>query len=597
MKTDLQNLETQSSLLELNSFEETDGNTLRNQTVFPLLHKKTANEGEESDKEVNKKSDKGKQKGEISEVEHVENGPDSDLESGVSSMESFEGLLKKVPYSTEDDSGSLDRGVEQRLNDQTTIDQDGGISISPDEYERFRKNQSVKSKDLEVTSEEKQVCVDIPLLMVTDENGDLAEIRTSDLLENTNSSLLSNINEGFEQREISDKQNDKTPLDSGIYSVDVTDEGKLQVEPVYESNEDALVENESTSENSRNVTSNEPHEEHGIHELLFDDFDLYGKQKLPKLREVTGDENCSSGDDSNASQRQDMSHYTIVSNIDAEIGEEQNTGDLLDQTMRDSDKGNGDKDMPVAKTNVIFHYQGESALSDSVVQNGSGISIDQTFSQPRTNIFSEDPKIAVVTSCDLSVTELVSESPKRTLSNETENLDSNDKLETKTSEQALISNEPAEKVQKLDATDSKLFETRTSMLDTNPLVHATTSILNPQEILISCNENVTMSVPSLYSSSSLGAPVTSLTRTIASDSLSSVIEEDEEPLSENLTLDEFVIELDKLLEKLRTIEDMMTSEITVDEDIKDELSKHVVGYIDTPLMPLSKIRYCVYVFI
>ena len=107
MKKDLQNLETQKPLLELNSSDETDSNTLKNQTAFPLLHKRAVNEFEVDDKELSKKTNKGKQKGELSEVEHVENGLDSDLESGVSSMESFEGLLKKVPYSTEDDSGSL----------------------------------------------------------------------------------------------------------------------------------------------------------------------------------------------------------------------------------------------------------------------------------------------------------------------------------------------------------------------------------------------------------------------------------------------------------------------------------------------------------
>ena len=81
-----------------------------------------------------------------------------------------------------------------------------------------------------------------------------------------------------------------------------------------------------------------------------------------------------------------------------------------------------------------------------------------------------------------------------------------------------------------------------------------------------------------YSNSNLESSEAPVTCVAAENKWNLLLEEDEESLSENLSVDEFVEELGKLLEKLRVIEEMMKSGIAVEENVEDELSKHVVCY-------------------
>lgn len=54
------------------------------------------------------------------------------------------------------------------------------------------------------------------------------------------------------------------------------------------------------------------------------------------------------------------------------------------------------------------------------------------------------------------------------------------------------------------------------------------------------------------------------------------LNDDEVPLKDGMSLDVFVVEVEKLLEKLRVIEDMMRAGQGVPDSVKDELARHVV---------------------
>ena len=54
------------------------------------------------------------------------------------------------------------------------------------------------------------------------------------------------------------------------------------------------------------------------------------------------------------------------------------------------------------------------------------------------------------------------------------------------------------------------------------------------------------------------------------------LDESENILHENMSLDAFLVEVEKLLEKLHSIEELITTDLEDEDNVKDELAKHVV---------------------
>ena len=48
-------------------------------------------------------------------------------------------------------------------------------------------------------------------------------------------------------------------------------------------------------------------------------------------------------------------------------------------------------------------------------------------------------------------------------------------------------------------------------------------------------------------------------------------------LHEDMSLDEFLVEVEKLMEKLHSIEELISTEQDLDNNVKEELAKHVVS--------------------
>ena len=627
LKKDLQNLEIQENSLEkdtkVNGVDATDAKTCANSEPASSERGENGASDVRVTKEtvavdLNARSDQGEEKGELSEAEPVENGHDSDLESGVSSMESFEGFLKKAPYSTEDERGELGRVMEDRFGksstDEVSINHDGGMSISPDEYQRLLKSQSTNSdEELHSSSASEKTLANVvetglPVLTITDENGDIAEVGTieSPTLQNEDLPSVGKSNVDAKQEELSGEETDKAPLDSGVYSAEITSDGEVRVEPVVKSHGESLEQRGLPLEESVTAAQGE----HGTHELSFDDFDLYGKQRLPNPREPAGDGGSSSGDDSNASLRQDMSHYTIVSDIDTDMDEDNNTEDWVGQTSPDlNDSVNiCCSETLGAKMNEIPHDKGDNVRnsdSDLTRENPLGVqpeaghkrggksTYDSVLIEPRRSPLSKKPDINVVTSAESSMPDVVGESPKRTFQQKIQNLQSHPILHSLPA-QYLSSAEPAEKIQKLDTRNPTPSDTRALTVSTIPSTSASmySALPGAQDTSSArCECDLTKSAGELHTNPRSVSAVSAATSPAGTNGWHSLLEEDEEPLSESLSVDEFVVVLGKLLEKLRVIEDMMASGIDVDENIQDELSKHVVRLCFNLLVFSSSVTY------
>ena len=116
-----------------------------------------------------------------------------DSESGVSSMESFDGFLRRSALGFHEDGVDLDRVQEEHLNSSivdepaTAVTREGGMSISPDEYNRLRRNQipglNEPSFTADPSSPSRNENVDtaleknVPIVMVTDEHGVRSEVQ------------------------------------------------------------------------------------------------------------------------------------------------------------------------------------------------------------------------------------------------------------------------------------------------------------------------------------------------------------------------------------------------------------------------------------
>ena len=55
-------------------------------------------------------------------------------------------------------------------------------------------------------------------------------------------------------------------------------------------------------------------------------------------------------------------------------------------------------------------------------------------------------------------------------------------------------------------------------------------------------------------------------------------------LHEDMSLEDFLVEVEKLVEKLRSIEELITTELDSEDNMKDELAKHVVSNTNSLLL-------------
>ena len=507
----------------------------------------------------------------------VENG-DSDLgdsESGVSSMESFEGILRKDDGHTPRENGIQENGVsdERFGNDETdeSVNLDGGLSVSPDEYQRIRMNHTADAnqdatssrdldEDLRATSREtddKSSDISVPLLTVTDEDGTPAEVEFAE-----NGASDSQDNEGF-----TDQAGEFFFDDFDVYYGE--NASQTVVEPDQESAGDDTV----VAEKDRDVPKCDSFE---MKEISLNDSRAGDTvDHLPN-----GD---SSDDHSNDLVLEDESRQPTESVV-------------TDVTLASS------KTVPDSAALLDdFDISADSELGDGILRHSTPAEVVATTANegnttPYLGDYSSDSNKQLVNGAETQGPPRFDEAGEADGSSNrdynAEVTDPNSSLDTtptksrastsKTDVQAgLLSSAPNEEMDKLDRllnVDEQTLESNKHEVNPDKPQDRIAFILSERrkaeeaERLRFAESSVRDTDYELFTSRPLDL--------IDRSSPLKDLDDSENLLHENMSLEAFLIEVEKLVEKLRSIEELITTDMEDEDNVKDELAKHVVSTED-----------------
>ena len=487
----------------------------------------------------------------------AENG-DSDLadsESGVSSMESFEGILRKENGHAPSENGVQVNGVSDGhfVNDESdeNVHLNGGLSVSPDEYQRIRLSHSAdsnqdtnSSRDLDDDSratsratDDKSGDVSVPVLIVTDEDGTRTEVEFAE---------GSQDNEGF-----AEQAGEFFFDDFDVYYGEGTP--KTVIDPDTSTHEDTITsENESSAPQSVTIK-----EESSGDSNVGDTVD-----HLPN-GDVSEDESNDLvlKDESGSLERSIVtevtlpSHKSVTDNALPDDFDISADSELGDDILRHSTPAEVIESTPTEE-NATPDIQGNKSDSVEVLLNGPETQVPPQFDEVKTAESSFDSSHGL--------DNVAKKSPSPT---------------SQTGVKAVLtSSAPNEEMDKLDRLlniGEHSSETKARKVEAEKPHDRIASILSERrkaeeaERLRFAESSVRDTDYELFTSRPLDL--------IDRSSPLKDLDESESLLHENMSLDAFLVEVEKLLDKLRSIEELITTDMEDEDNVKDELAKHVVS--------------------
>ena len=519
---------------------------------------------------------------------------DSDLgdsESGVSSMESFEGILRKENGHTPGENGVRENGVLEERSANEDSDENvhsnegmpGGMSVTPDEYQRIRMNQSAEtnenesmpsvspigvengqhSRDLDDESREtddKSRAVSVPLLTVTDEDGTPAEVTFA---ENTPENSL----------------DDSFPDQAGQFFIDDFDvyygqaSPKKNIEPEEATATDNTVASESERDEPDNVTAKETADDY-TEEMRANDM-VNGSQNSSLSDQapsgVSNDRTSEVRDqqltDNTVTESVVPSHKTITDDAlrDFDISADLETGDNVPRHSTPSELvSSTDKD---GNAPLDQHAEAPELLTDSSVPPEKSLNGDAvSTASNRTPVYPQFGESGQ------RIDKKRKYEPLEGASRDSQDLSGQTGIQT-----GLVSSAPNEELDKLDRL-LNIRESQNSLREDEVQTpqDRIASILSQRrkaeeaERLRFAEDSVRDTDYELFTSRPLDL--------VDRSSPLKELDESGTLLHEDMTLDEFLVEVEKLVEKLRSIEELITTDMDSEDNVKDELAKHVVSW-------------------
>ena len=492
----------------------------------------------------------------------AENG-DSDLgdsESGVSSMESFEGILRKENGDAPSENGARVNGVsdDHFVNDESDEDVhlNGGLSVSPDEYQRIRLSHSADSNqdtnssrdlvdDSGATSRatgDKSGDVSVPVLIVTDEDGTRAEVEFAE-----NGVDGSQDNEGF-----TDQAGEFFIDDFDVYYGDSTP--KTVIDPDKTSTHEDTITSENESSAPKSVTIKES-----------SSGDLSAGDTADHLPNGDGLEDQSNDlvlkDESESLEKSIVTEVTLPSHKgvtdnalrdDFDISADSELGDDI---LRHSTPA---EDITSASTEDITTPDLKGNESDPVglLINGPETHLPPQFDKAETQDSNSDSSIGLDNMAKKSPSPASQTGVKAGLTKSAPNreMDKLDRLLNIGDHSLEINTRDVEAEKPHDRIASILSERRKAE-EAERLRFAESSVRDTDYELFTSR------------------PLDLIDRSSPLKDL----DESESLLHENMSLDAFLVEVEKLLDKLRSIEELITTGMEDEDNVKDELAKHVVS--------------------
>ena len=500
--------------------------------------------------------------------EPLENG-DSDLgdsESGVSSMESFEGILRKENGQAPGENGVKENGVLEERSSSEDLDGDmnpsGGMSVTPDEYQRIRMNHNEQSneevtiglengecsRDLDEESREPQdqSCdVSVPLLMVTDEDGTPAEVAFA---ENVPENSVDNVD------------SESFPDQAGEFFIDDFDiyYGQAGPEIVVGHEEASASGNEFVAESEREKPAGTDQVPSGASEEQTDDLVLKDKVQdfklvenavtkitLPPRKAVTVDDLLESDIFSDL-ETGVLPRHSTPSELVVSIENEENTP--LDEHAQKVTVG------PLKDSIVAVNGEVTSPSSNDT---GNLPLSDKSEKREDKTRKHEPSAVSSLDSTPIELRDLSGQTGVQTglaSSEPNEEMDKLDRLLNVAEHESENNKKDVKEVKPQDRIASILSERRKAE-EAERRRFAETSMRDADYELFASR------------------PLDLMDRSSPLKDL----DESGNLLHEEMSLEEFLVEVEKLVEKLRSIEELITTELDAEDNVKDELAKHVVS--------------------
>ena len=492
----------------------------------------------------------------------AENG-DSDLadsESGVSSMESFEGILRKENEDATTENGVQVNGVsdDHFVNDESDEDVhlNGGLSVSPDEYQRIRLSHSAdtnqdtnSSRDLDDDSratsratDVKSGDVSVPVLIVTDEDGTRAEVEFAE-----NGVDGSQDNEGFTEQ-------------AGEFFFDDFDVyyGESTPKTVSDPDKTSTREDTITSENESSVTKSVTIKESSSGDLNAGDT----VDHVPNgdvLEDQSND--LVSKDESESFEKSIVTEVTLPSHKS-----------VTDNALRDDFDISGDSELG---DDILRHRTPAEDITSTSTEENTTPDLKGNKSDP-VELLINGPEAQVPPQLDKVKTSDSNSVSSKALDNVAEKSASpTSQTSVKTGLTKSAPNEEMDKLDRLLNIGEHSLENNTRDVEAEKPHDRIASILSERrkaeeaERLRFAESSVRDTDYELFTSRPLDL--------VDRSSPLKDLDESESLLHENMSLDAFLVEVEKLLDKLRSIEELITTGMEDEDNVKDELAKHVVS--------------------
>ena len=519
--------------------------------------------------------------------EVVENGGSDlgDSESGVSSMESFEGIVRRENGHMPGENALKENGLPEEPSTNGTSNEgvslNEGIAVSPDEYQRILMNNSAETSEhvtlnsngLEngeysrnngdesrVASREsgnKPHDVSVPLLTVTDEDGSALEVQFAE-------NVTENSSDNFDNGSFSGSAGEFFIDDFDVYYGQ--DPPKIVVEPAEASAGDNTDfpdikndEPDATQESSHrqdNDKSNVPEEsvlsDQAISGISGDD-----SRELSKDQELT----------ENAETEIILPSYKAIP--DNALHEFDISADL--ETGDDRPRHSTPSELPVSTAKEEDSKYGNQA--------------EELNSKPEGFSDSTSPLEEVVTG---DIIPVVSNNT-RALPQPDEVRKRNDKRRRYEAVNSPSSSETIEQAGQDDQSSSSVISAPNDEMDKLDRLlrvgELDSEVEKPQDRIASIlaeRRKAEEAERLRFAETSVRDPDYELFTSRPLDLMdrSSPLKELDESgnlLHEDMSLEDFLVEVEKLVEKLRSIEELITTELDSEDNMKDELAKHVVS--------------------
>ena len=505
-----------------------------------------------------------------------------DSESGVSSMESFDGILRKENDHFSGESGGKENGALEQATEIEDLEEEGhpngGISITPDEYERicldFReeptdstlpqvgfvnKGFSEKFDDVSRDSVGKSRDISVPVLMVTDQDGARAEVVFAE-----------NTPENGYDESFADQAGEFFIDDFDVYYGKASPKSGVETEETSADDRTVVAENENdklVGESSMNDSDMSEKEQSGssedqtsesVSEIKVGDAQLSDEALMVNgtLQDCAVTVDALQRFDISADlESDDVPRHSTPSELSAPTETAENTSSersaqvIIDGPLKDTVESMN----PVTKSSSS-NDTGIFPLSD-MVENGA------------------DKRRRYEPESDLSFLE----------SERTEQGNLTGEASLQASLAGLGTNEEMDKLDRLCTVNEK--EPQIKPQDKIASILAERRKTEEAERLRFAEESIRDPDYELFTSRPLDL-------TDRSSPLKD-LDESGNLLHEDMSLDEFLVEVEKLMEKLHSIEELISTEQDLDNNVKEELAKHVVSCRSCEVeMPIKETCCC-----